>query len=189
MVPGPSAQALPGEPFRLKTKVNSFSFPGCAWEPPGSAWNQSGQSLGYSCVLGRRSKSGTGYDKNVVEPVQVYELIEYIHQNPVKRGLVLKASDWKRSSARGGRGRTTSFFRWSGSPCRRWFTRRDEDSGGSHGDGEYVISVARNEREISWAPGELSDMRPLMICDPTKRAELAFGPWQLPLVFPLKLYL
>jgi putative transposase len=45
-------------------------------------------------------QAGPGYDKNVIEPAQVYELIEYIHQNPVKRGLAARATDWKWSSAR-----------------------------------------------------------------------------------------
>ncbi len=42
---------------------------------------------------------GGGYDRNVVEPVTVYQQIEYIHNNPVRRGLCARAEDWLWSSA------------------------------------------------------------------------------------------
>jgi putative transposase len=42
---------------------------------------------------------GGGYDRNVFEPVTVFEQIEYIHNNPVRRGLCAKAEDWIWSSA------------------------------------------------------------------------------------------
>ncbi len=43
---------------------------------------------------------GGGYDRNVIEPVTLLQMIEYIHNNPVRRGLVEKATDWVWSSAR-----------------------------------------------------------------------------------------
>ena len=43
---------------------------------------------------------GRGYDRNVVEPSTVHQMIEYIHANPVRRGLVACAEDWEWSSAR-----------------------------------------------------------------------------------------
>jgi len=43
---------------------------------------------------------GGGYDRNTHEPVTLYEMIEYIHNNPVRRGLVGKPTDWPWSSAR-----------------------------------------------------------------------------------------
>ena len=43
---------------------------------------------------------GGGYDRNVVEPATLMQMIEYIHNNPVRRGLVAKATDWVWSSAR-----------------------------------------------------------------------------------------
>ncbi len=42
---------------------------------------------------------GGGYDRNVVEPASVHQQIEYIHNNPVRRGLCLKPEDWLWSSA------------------------------------------------------------------------------------------
>jgi putative transposase len=43
---------------------------------------------------------GGGYDRNIVEPETVRTMIEYIHCNPVRRGLVSRAIDWPWSSAR-----------------------------------------------------------------------------------------
>jgi len=42
---------------------------------------------------------GGGYDRNVTEPRTLEMMIDYIHMNPVRRGLVERASDWKWSSA------------------------------------------------------------------------------------------
>jgi putative transposase len=44
-------------------------------------------------------QSGGGYDRNLVEPGTLVTTIEYIHLNPVRRGLANSASDWKWSSA------------------------------------------------------------------------------------------
>jgi putative transposase len=43
---------------------------------------------------------GGGYDRNVTDPGTLRAMIEYIHANPVRRGLVDRAADWPRSSAR-----------------------------------------------------------------------------------------
>lgn len=43
---------------------------------------------------------GGGYDRNVEELGTLQQMIEYIHLNPVRRGLVRKAIDWEWSSAR-----------------------------------------------------------------------------------------
>ena len=42
---------------------------------------------------------GGGYDRNLVEPVTVYQQIEYIHNNPVRRGLCARPEDWPWSGA------------------------------------------------------------------------------------------
>jgi putative transposase len=44
-------------------------------------------------------QAGGGYDRNVVEPKTLLAMIEYIHANPVRRGLVSRAEEWKWSSA------------------------------------------------------------------------------------------
>lgn len=42
---------------------------------------------------------GGGYDRNVHELATLLTMIEYIHNNPVRRGLVKLATDWQWSSA------------------------------------------------------------------------------------------
>jgi putative transposase len=42
---------------------------------------------------------GGGYDRNLWDPRQVWEKIEYLHNNPVKRGICAKPEDWIWSSA------------------------------------------------------------------------------------------
>ena len=43
---------------------------------------------------------GGGYDKNVWQERAITEIIDYIHANPVRRGLVERPTDWPWSSAR-----------------------------------------------------------------------------------------
>jgi len=42
---------------------------------------------------------GGGHDRNLFEPEAIHGEIEYIHNNPVRRGLVAHAEDWLWSSA------------------------------------------------------------------------------------------
>ncbi|MEZ6056736.1 MAG: hypothetical protein R3C01_08525 [Planctomycetaceae bacterium] len=42
---------------------------------------------------------GGGYDRNVTEPQTLEKMIQDIHLNPVRKGLVERATDWKWSSA------------------------------------------------------------------------------------------
>jgi putative transposase len=44
-------------------------------------------------------QSGGGYDRNITEPSTLMHVIDYIHNNPVRRGLVEHAWEWKWSSA------------------------------------------------------------------------------------------
>jgi putative transposase len=43
---------------------------------------------------------GGGYDRNITTPWGLRSVIDYIHANPVRRGLAAKAEDWEWSSAR-----------------------------------------------------------------------------------------
>lgn len=45
-------------------------------------------------------QEGPGYDRNLQKPSTILSAINYLHMNPVRRGLVLKAVDWKWSNAR-----------------------------------------------------------------------------------------
>ncbi len=42
---------------------------------------------------------GGGYDRNVTEPATIWSEIEYVHLNPVRRGLCTRPADWSWSSA------------------------------------------------------------------------------------------
>ncbi|MGC3972002.1 MAG: transposase [Pirellulales bacterium] len=45
-------------------------------------------------------QEGPGYDRNLNSPKTILASLDYLHLNPVKRGLCGKATDWKWSSAR-----------------------------------------------------------------------------------------
>jgi putative transposase len=42
---------------------------------------------------------GGGYDRNVIEPTAAFQQVEYMHNNPVRRGLTTRPEDWLWSSA------------------------------------------------------------------------------------------
>ena len=44
-------------------------------------------------------QSGGGYDRNVEEPKTLGLMIDYLHENPVRKGLATRASEWRWSSA------------------------------------------------------------------------------------------
>jgi putative transposase len=46
------------------------------------------------------SESDGGYDRNINDPRTLLYMIEYLHHNPVRRGLVKRATAWPWSSAR-----------------------------------------------------------------------------------------
>ena len=43
---------------------------------------------------------GGGFDRNVFEPRAAWNMVDYLHGNPLRKGLALKAVDWRWSSAR-----------------------------------------------------------------------------------------
>ena len=43
---------------------------------------------------------GGGYDRNITSAEALRAMIDYLHANPVRRGLVARAEDWEWSSAR-----------------------------------------------------------------------------------------
>ena len=45
-------------------------------------------------------QEGPGYDRNLTRRSTILADIDYLHHNPVRRGLVQTAVDWKWSSAR-----------------------------------------------------------------------------------------
>jgi putative transposase len=53
-------------------------------------------------------QAGPGYDENIADSRSLYDVIEYIHFNPVRRGLVTRAEDWIWSSVHDWLGRSHS---------------------------------------------------------------------------------
>jgi putative transposase len=51
-------------------------------------------------VTHRFWQRGGGYDRNLRSTHDVHEKLRYIHENPVRRGLVQRAEDWEWSSSR-----------------------------------------------------------------------------------------
>jgi putative transposase len=51
-------------------------------------------------VVFRFWQTGGGYDRNLWNDRPIQEVIDYIHANPVRRGLVSRPTDWIWSSAR-----------------------------------------------------------------------------------------
>jgi putative transposase len=45
-------------------------------------------------------QNGGGYDRNIRDGKELLEFIDYVHDNPVKAGLVESSTDWEWSSAR-----------------------------------------------------------------------------------------
>src|SRR5262249_10628182 len=45
-------------------------------------------------------QEGSGFDRNLFAPSAIQASIDYIHRNPVARGLCQRAVEWKWSSAR-----------------------------------------------------------------------------------------
>lgn len=45
-------------------------------------------------------QEGPGYDRNLSSRKAILHAIDYLHENPVRRGLCIRATDWKWSSAR-----------------------------------------------------------------------------------------
>lgn len=55
-------------------------------------------------------QQGGGYDRNIIRENAAWQAIEYIHLNPVRRGLVQRPTDWLWSSARAYAGITAVLF-------------------------------------------------------------------------------
>lgn len=62
-------------------------------------------------------QQGGGYDRNVVREPTLWNMINYIHENPVKAGFVERAEDWHWSSARWHAGERPGVLAMDEVPC------------------------------------------------------------------------
>ena len=70
-----------------------------ASDKPVSTWNPFLDVQPSGRIYFRFWQRGSGYDTNVVDEMHVREVLEYMHNNPVKRGLCKTPADWNYSSA------------------------------------------------------------------------------------------
>ncbi len=66
---------------------------GCLWSGPLNRWAHG--EFDKQAIMNTR-----GYDRNIFSQGELLEKIDYIHKNPITRGLVDSAADWKWSSYR-----------------------------------------------------------------------------------------
>lgn len=57
-------------------------------------------ATGMECAPYAFWMDGPGYDRNVIKPKTLAHMVGYVHNNPVRRGLVQDPEDWYWSSAR-----------------------------------------------------------------------------------------
>ena len=69
-------------------------------EDQDSTWLQRLTVVRGSRTVFRFWQTGPGYDRNIKNEDELWEKIRYIHDNPVKRGLVSTSEAWEWSSAR-----------------------------------------------------------------------------------------
>ena len=58
------------------------------------------EALGKARTRHRFWQPGGGYDRNITSSAALRAVIDYIHANPVRRGLAARVQDWDGSSAR-----------------------------------------------------------------------------------------
>jgi putative transposase len=85
----------------LRVIKRPFSYQALTW----FAKNEPGLNEWLTVKLGKREvrrfwQEGGGYNRVIEDEEGLREVISYIHENPVRAGLVRSATDWKWSSAR-----------------------------------------------------------------------------------------
>jgi putative transposase len=94
------------EGYRMKKILASMKLPVAIWA---RAWVLENVPTFMRCMLdvqpnGKRAvrfwQRGGGYDRNIYTLEELWEKIDYIHRNPVRRKLVKEAVEWEWSSAR-----------------------------------------------------------------------------------------
>ena len=94
-----------GEDYSIRRILTAIKWPVARWaldylRQKNSPWIQKltdRQPSGRSTA--RFWQRGGGYDRNVTKESTLYSAIQYIHENPVRRGLADSATEWYWSSA------------------------------------------------------------------------------------------
>lgn len=95
-----------GADYQISTILKAIKWPVARWAldylrqaDPGWLERLTDRQCGGKSTA-RFWQRGGGYDRNVRRYDTLAQMIEYIHANPVRRGLVAEPSDWRWSSAR-----------------------------------------------------------------------------------------
>jgi len=89
---------------RIKQPVGRKVIGYCRrYRPTGLKWLETGQNN----PTYRFWQDGGGYDRNISKDETLIKIVKYIHENPVRRGLVSKTVDYRWSSARAWEGMET----------------------------------------------------------------------------------
>ena len=83
-------------------------------------------------------QQGGGYDRNIRKTATAWASVHYIHENPVRRGLVDRSEDWPWSSARWYVGRDDTLLAMDGCPAQL-------ESTGGHGSEYRPMPPARGQ--------------------------------------------
>ncbi len=70
------------------------------WRKQGALWSLPLNRWAYGQFDKQEIMNTRGYDRNIFTEKELREKVDYIHKNPVTRGLVAGAADWKWSSFR-----------------------------------------------------------------------------------------
>jgi putative transposase len=120
-------------------------------------------------------QSGGGYDRNIQTAKTLRAAIEYIHMNPVRRGLVERAVDWKWSSAAWyelGRGRRSNWMRFlqSGWMTDQGIRGRSQFTGASRGPSPFGNYIVMPEPGCVPTFSRLCPSHPSPVACPSRRA-------------------
>jgi putative transposase len=96
--PGSQPQELPKflQHFKESKARKAIAY----WRRSAPAWLERLRVREGKHVRHRFWQPGGGDDRNILSSASLRAMIDYLHTNPVRRGLVAKAEDWEWSSAR-----------------------------------------------------------------------------------------
>lgn len=97
--PGPAEHRMADFLYSLKRSVTNRAIAFLRQNSPADLSRLEGRQPNGSVSL-RFWQRGGGYDENLYRAEKIWEKLDYIHTNPVRRGLCAHPCDWPWSSAR-----------------------------------------------------------------------------------------
>ncbi len=97
--PGPEPARIAHIMYTLKKSVSNRAISFVRAQSP-AFLAQLADTDEHGAVTHRFWQRGGGYDRSAYSAREIWEKIDYIHANPVRRGLCVHPTDWQWSSAR-----------------------------------------------------------------------------------------